>query len=105
MSELVGRKQKRRLAARRRPERTIWFGLGMFGLIGWSIAIPTVLGVAVGVWIDHRWPSDYSWTLMLMLLGVAVGCTNAWGWVHRESEPDRHDSDDRPRTDNRENQS
>lgn len=88
MPEIVGRKQRRRLAARRRPERNIWFGLGMFGLVGWSIAVPTLIGVAVGAWIDHRWPSRYSWTLMLLLLGVALGCLNAWQWVHRESELD-----------------
>jgi ATP synthase protein I len=88
MPQIVGRKQQRRLEARRRPERNIWFGLGMFGLVGWAIAVPTLIGVAVGAWIDHRWPSRYSWTLMLMLLGVAVGCLHAWQWVHRESELD-----------------
>jgi ATP synthase protein I len=86
LPEIVGRKQQRRLEARRRPERNIWFGLGMFGLVGWSIAVPTLIGVALGAWIDHRWPSRYSWTLMLLLLGVAIGCLHAWQWVHRESE-------------------
>lgn len=84
----VARKQRRRLDARRQPERTIWFGLGMFGLVGWSIAVPALIGVAIGVWIDHRWPGQYSWTLMLLLAGVGVGCLHAWQWVHRESKSD-----------------
>ncbi|MGD9856613.1 MAG: AtpZ/AtpI family protein [Planctomycetaceae bacterium] len=98
LSNVVARKRRRRLAARGGPERTIWFGLGMFGLIGWSVAIPTLIGVAVGVAIDYRWQSRYSWTLMLMLLGVALGCLNAWRWVRRESTlepiPDDDLSDD-----------
>ncbi len=99
LSKVVATKQQRRLRARGQPERTIWFGLGMFGLIGWSIAIPMLIGVAVGLWVDHRWPSGYSWTLMFMLAGVGMGCANAWRWVHRESELDEHvptnTSDDR----------
>lgn len=82
--DVIGRKEQRKLIAQRSGHRTIWFGLGMFGLIGWSVAIPTILGVALGLWIDHRWESRYSWTLMLMIAGVALGCLNAWRWVHRE---------------------
>ena len=29
-----------------------------------------------------------SWTLTLLLIGVAVGCLNAWYWVKQESERD-----------------
>jgi ATP synthase protein I len=57
----------------------------MFGLVGWSVAIPTLIGVAVGVFIDKRFDTRYSWTLMLLLIGVIVGCLNAWYWVKRES--------------------
>lgn len=76
----------RKLQARRSGDRSAWFGLGMFGLVGWSIAIPTLLGVALGVWIDRRWPSQFSWTLMLMVGGVVMGCLNAWWWVQREMD-------------------
>lgn len=62
----------------------MWFGLGMFGLVGWSVSIPTVVGVALGVWIDYKWPSQYSWTLMLLVIGIVIGCLNAWFWVSRE---------------------
>ena len=86
MTDVVAAKQQRRIAARRQPERTIWFGLGMFGLVGWSIAIPSVVGVAAGAWIDHHWPSRYSWTLMLLLAGVTIGCLQAWRWIERERD-------------------
>lgn len=82
----IERKEIRKKKARREKERSVWFGLGMFGLVGWSVAIPTIAGVAVGLWIDTRWPGRISWTLTLMSAGVIVGCLNAWRWVSRERE-------------------
>jgi ATP synthase protein I len=84
----VGEKEDRKLKARKEKDRSVWFGLGMFGLVGWSVAIPTLIGIAVGIWIDTTWPGPYSWTLMLLFIGVAVGCLNAWFWVKRESRRD-----------------
>ena len=81
----VATKQGRKLQARQQGERSAWFGLGMFGLVGWSVSVPALAGIALGLWIDQRWPSRFSWTLMLLVLGVAVGCLNAWWWVQRES--------------------
>ena len=88
MVETVGKKEARKLKARREKHRSIWFGLGMFGMVGWSVALPTLAGVALGCWIDHHWSSRYSWTIMLLFLGVALGCLNAWFWVERERRND-----------------
>jgi ATP synthase protein I len=84
----VARKAARRRRAAREKDRGVWFSLGLFGLVGWSIAIPTLLGVALGVWIDARWPGAISWTLSLLFVGVVVGCLNAWYWVKQESGED-----------------
>jgi len=81
----VGEKEARKMKARGEKERSVWFGLGMFGLVGWSVAIPTLVGVALGIWIDVSWPGRFSWTLMLLFVGVVMGCVNAWYWVTRES--------------------
>jgi len=89
----VGKKAYRRIKARRTRDRSVWFGLGMFGMVGWTVAITTVIGVALGVWIDRTWPGPYSWTLTLLFIGLIVGCLNAWYWVNRESRLD--DDDDR----------
>ncbi len=80
----VGRKAERKLRGRHEKQRPTWFWLGMFGLVGWSVAIPTLVGVALGLWIDRSWPGEVSWTLTLLIIGVAVGCLNAWYWVKRE---------------------
>lgn len=87
-SNQIEAKARRKLKAKER-HRSIWFGMGMFGVVGWSVATPTLLGVAVGLWIDQRWPSRFSWTLMLLFIGVVLGCFNAWYWVRQESDLDR----------------
>jgi ATP synthase protein I len=88
LSEKVGTKEDRKMRARQEKDRGVWFGLGMFGLVGWSVAIPTVIGIGLGIWIDTKWPSPYSWTLMFLIIGVLVGCLNAWYWIKRESKRD-----------------
>lgn len=86
-------------AARRRRARSqrdnVWFGLGMFGLVGWSVAIPTLIGIAVGAWLDGRGgESQISWTLTGLGVGLAVGCALAWWWVRQESRHDPGDPED-----------
>jgi ATP synthase protein I len=81
----IGRKAERKLRARKEKHRTAWFGLGMFGLVGWSVVVPALLGIALGIWLDRRWPGQVSWTLTLLIIGVALGCVNAWYWVKQES--------------------
>ncbi|MEZ4601080.1 MAG: AtpZ/AtpI family protein [Syntrophotaleaceae bacterium] len=80
----VEAKRQRRLRSMRHPEQKVWFGLGMFGLVGWSVALPTVAFIALGVWLDNRLRGDASWTLMLLVVGIGLGCLNAWFWVSRE---------------------
>jgi len=79
----VGRKEARRLKGKTQKDETIWFGLGMFGIVGWSVAIPTLVFTALGLWVDRTWPSRFSWTLTFLIMGVAVGCLNAWYWVKK----------------------
>jgi ATP synthase protein I len=85
-ADIVGAKEDRKVRARQAGQRSVWFGFGMFGLIGWSVAVPAVACIALGVWIDTRWPSPYSWTLMLLFVGVVLGCLNAWYWLTRERD-------------------
>jgi ATP synthase protein I len=82
----VGAKAARKLRARRHPTAGIWFGLGMMGLIGWSVAIPTLLGAALGLWLDGRYSGGRSWTLALLVAGLTIGCFNAWRWINKEDQ-------------------
>ncbi len=92
-AEKVGGKAARKLLARRNPAR-VWFGLGMMGLIGWSVALPTLLGAGLGLWLDTRHTS-HSWTLSLLVAGLVLGCFNAWHWVAREEKTIQEESEDR----------
>ncbi len=85
LGDEVGRRAKRKQRYRQQSKRTAWFGLGMFGLVGWSVAIPTLLGIVLGLWLDERWPGQHSWTLTLLFIGVALGCLNAWYWIKQEN--------------------
>lgn len=88
LSGLVGKKATRRIRARRTRDRNIWFGVGMFGVVGWTIAMTTIIGVVLGIWIDRTWPGPYSWTLTFLFIGLIIGCINAWYWVNKESRLD-----------------
>jgi ATP synthase protein I len=88
------RKEALMIRGRNEKGETVWFGLGMFGVIGWSVAIPTLIGVALGLWIDKGWPSQFSWTLMLLIGGVMIGCMSAWYWVRKSGRFNEVNGDD-----------
>lgn len=83
-SQEVQSQADRKLKLRHHPPPGVWFGLGMMGLIGWSVVVPTLLGAAVGIWLDNRFPGDHSWTLALLVAGLTLGCFNAWVWIAKE---------------------
>ncbi len=83
-AKLVEAKAARKLRAQRQGSPGVWFGLGMFGLIGWSVALPTLLGAFLGAWWDRHHHGAHSWTLMLLAIGLTFGCANAWHWVVSE---------------------
>ena len=95
LAQEVGAKAARKLKARRNAPAGIWFGLGMMGIIGWSVAIPTLLGAALGLWLDRKFPDGRSWTLALLVAGLTIGCFNAWNWVRREDKAMRDEQEDR----------
>jgi len=84
----------RKLKAQRHVSKTVWSGLGMMGLIGWSVAIPTLLGAALGLWLDKRYPGEHSWALALLAIGLGLGCFNAWRWIVKEDREINQDEDE-----------
>ena len=93
LADQVGTKAARKLNARRNNAPGVWFGLGMMGLIGWSVVVPTLLGAALGLWLDQHYPGGRSWTLELLVAGLSIGCLNAWHWVTREDQAIRDEQD------------
>jgi ATP synthase protein I len=85
LSREIGQKAARKIKARNSTQG-VWFGLGMMGLVGWSVVVPTLLGAALGIWMDGKHLGKYSWTLMFLLMGLMIGCLNAWYWVAKEDK-------------------
>ncbi len=86
LQRAVDSKTARKLRAQQRGDRSIWFGLGLLGLIGWSVVVPTLIGAAAGWWIDTHHPSGHSWTLTLLVAGLILGCAQAYHWIAREEK-------------------
>jgi ATP synthase protein I len=89
----VGMQATRKMKARRNQTPGVWFGLGMMGLIGWSVVVPTLLGAAIGLWLDKNHAGAHSWTLALLVAGLVIGCANAWHWIAKEDQA-MHDGQD-----------
>ena len=96
LAKRIGTKAARKLKARKSTQG-VWFGLGMMGLVGWSVVVPTLLGAALGLWLDKHHPGKHAWTLALLMAGLAIGCFNAWHWVANEDkamrEEQQHDDE------------
>ncbi len=89
----IGAKANRKLKAQRNAHQGVWFGLGMMGLIGWSVVVPTLLGAALGMWLDAHHPGKHAWTLALLMAGLVIGCLNAWHWVASEDQAMRDEQE------------
>jgi len=82
----IGSRARRMKNARDNPGPSPLRGIGTFGMIGWSIAVPSVGGAFLGLWLDRVAPQNFSWTIALLLGGVVVGGFIAWGWIAKEGD-------------------
>ncbi len=83
LTKQIEDKERRKLKAQK-DTQSVWSGLGMFGLVGWSISVPTLVGAGIGIWLDSRYPQTFSWVLSLLFVGLLGGCLMAWQWVNKE---------------------
>ncbi|WP_210541908.1 AtpZ/AtpI family protein [Rhodoferax sp. PAMC 29310] len=93
LAEQIGAKAARKLKAQRNATPGVWFGLGLMGVVGWSVVVPTLLGAALGLWLDRSYPGGRTWTLALLMAGLTLGCLNAWHWVSKEDEAMREEQE------------
>ena len=78
LADAVHTREERRRLWRREGERSMGRNLAMIGAIGWTIVVPTLLGILAGRWLDQRFSSGIFWTLGLLAAGLAIGCWLAW---------------------------
>jgi len=69
---------------RRKGEPSVIRFVGQIGVLGWIIVTPTLLGLFIGRWIDHRLGTGIFWSAPLMLIGVVIGSWSAWRWMHQQ---------------------
>ena len=54
------------------------------GLLVGRWPFPRCLGSRLASGSTTIFPADYSWTLMLLCIGLLIGCLTAWRWIARE---------------------
>lgn len=77
-------RERRARKAKEEGDRTLRYGFGSFGAIGWSIVVPSLIGIFVGLWLDRRFETGMRFTLSLFVLGLFVGIINVWKWMNAE---------------------
>jgi ATP synthase protein I len=75
----------KRRAKEKSVEGTL-FSFALFGIVGWSIAIPAILFALLGRFIDAKAGGGYTFTLPLIVLGIVAGSFNAWRFISKEIE-------------------
>ncbi len=85
-SDRIKEIEQRKLRSRQNPKRSVWLGLGTMGMVGWSVALPLLLGTALGWWLDKTYPQHFSWTLTFMIGGLMLGCVIAYQWLNEENK-------------------
>lgn len=78
LSRAVRRQQQRHKRWEAEGERPLWKNLSMVGALGWLIVIPTLLGVALGRWLDHTFETGILFTAALIFVGIVAGGSFAW---------------------------
>lgn len=86
LAEDIGNQAKRMKNAHDNPGPSPLRGFGTFGMVGWSIAVPTVGGAFIGLWLDKVAPQNFSWTVALILGGIVLGSLIAWAWIEKEGD-------------------
>ena len=84
-SEKIETKSKKKIKARKEGSE-IAFGLGAFGIVGWSIAIRTIALTFLELYSDWISATELSWTITMMFAGIIIGCLNAWYWIKEKSQ-------------------
>ena len=84
MIAAVRQQRERQRKWRREGELSMAQYVGQIGVLGWIIVAPTLIGLFIGRWLDHRLGTGIFWSAPLMGIGVIIGCWSAWKWMHRQ---------------------
>ena len=91
LANKIAAEENLKLRARKENKRSVWMNISLFGLVGWSVTIPAMLGAFLGHWMDRRLNDQASWTLTFLLIGLLLGCLNAAYWIRKEPRAIHHE--------------
>ncbi len=60
-----------------KPEN-FWQLTAQATMLGWNLVVPIVGGVLLGRYLDDLFNKEFTWTLSLLLMGVAVAFNNLY---------------------------
>jgi ATP synthase protein I len=83
LAEAARRAAERERQGAENPEPSLGTRLGQIGILGWTIVVPTLLGVALGRWLDQKFATGVFFSAPLIMIGAAIGFWSAWKWMHR----------------------
>jgi ATP synthase protein I len=86
MSELSKKVEEsaREVKEAERQKSRLWRYASVIGISGWLFAIPVVAGAYLGRYLDANLPAGISWTITLIILGIALGIYNVWYFYVRK---------------------
>ena len=84
MARAVRKRQERRKHWLHEGEPSAMRFVGQIGILGWIIVTPTLIGLFIGRWLDHKFGTGIFCSAPLLLLGVGLGCWSAWRWMHTQ---------------------
>lgn len=68
---------------------SFWYLVAQATTLGWNLVVPIVGGVLLGRYLDDMFGKEFTWTLSLLLMGVAVAFNNLYAMYieHSDAEP------------------
>jgi ATP synthase protein I len=84
LADTVRRQRERQRRWLREGQPSLALFIGQIGVLGWIIVAPTLIGLFIGRWLDHKFGSGIFWSAPLLLVGVVVGCWSGWRWMHKQ---------------------
>ena len=83
LADAARRAAERHQEAHDDPEPSLGTRLGQIGILGWTIVVPTLLGLVLGRWLDQEFGSGVFFSAPFIMIGAAIGFWSAWKWMHR----------------------
>ena len=77
-------KERRTVEAEEDKEPEDWRGVEKFGMVGWSITAPVLVGLLLGWVLDRLTGHHHLWVTVFFFIGLIGGCATTVYWLFAE---------------------